>query len=85
MRIICRARNDGIVENYWDDGVPFLIRKCRDKEGHGAIYVLNATPVSGDIIGQQWSNKDKHIQNMMSNVIIYVSNVLISKRKKENS
>lgn len=85
MRIICRARNDGIVENYWDDGVPFLIRKCRDKEGHGAIYVLNATPVSGDIIGQQWSNEDKHIQNMMSNVIIYVSNVLISKRKKENS
>lgn len=84
MRLICRARSDGIVENYWDDGVPFLIRKGRDKEGNGAVYILNATPVSNDIIEQQWKYKDKHIQHMVSNAIIYVSNVIMSKRNQKN-
>ena len=85
MRLVCCARKDGIVENYWDDGIPFLIRKGRDKEGHGAIYILNATPVSNDIIEQQWKYNDKHIQRMISNAIVYVSNVIISMRSVKES
>ena len=84
MRAICRGRKDGIIESYWDDGVPFLVRKGRSKDGKGAIYILNATPVSSDIFAEQWSSHDKRVQHLISNAIIYISNVLISKRNQRN-
>ena len=82
MRQICKARDDGVVESYWDDGYPFAISKKATKD-EGGIVVLNAIPVSSDIIPGQWSKANKSMTRLLVSSIVSVASVVYSRRNKE--
>ncbi|OHS93942.1 hypothetical protein TRFO_39873 [Tritrichomonas foetus] len=78
-----KARADGIVESYWNDGVPFLIKKHETGQ-NGAIYVLNATPCSVEVISDQWEGNDNSIIRLFGNVVVSSANYITLPNKKCN-
>ena len=72
MRILGKTSKSGKTETYWDDGIPFLI-SLPQKANMGLIYVLNASPVSSQIIPQQWGGQDKAIFTLLVNTIVNVA------------
>ena len=73
MRMLFDARRGSIVVAQWEDGVPFIVKKPKS-EKRGGIVVINGTPVSSDIIPEQWSKHDKNMSRLLTNAIVSVSN-----------
>ena len=81
MRMLFNAKHCAEVLSRWDDGVPFIIRQNRT-EKRGGIVVFNATPVSSDIIPEQWTRHDKSMAKVLTDAIVSVANLCYSKQSK---
>lgn len=81
MRILCKPKEGAIVEKYWNDGIPLIIRQHSHHNGCGSIFVFNAIPVSNNIISDQWEADNKCMLHIFGNAIISVANTVSSRRK----
>ena len=72
MRLICKAKKCGEVKEYWDDGIPYLIKK-KSIEKNGTIYVLNALPCDSTIIPNQWDGNNQFYIELFGNLIVSAS------------
>jgi hypothetical protein len=79
MRVICQARDDGMVITTWNDGIPLVIQRQHNKE-EGGISVFNAIPVSNEIIRDQWSPSNKTMIRPLVSAIISVASEVRSRR-----
>lgn len=82
MRELCKERDDGVVDSFWDDGYPFIILKKASKD-EGGIVVFNAIPVSSEIIPGQWSKTNKSVTRLLVSSIVSVASVVYSRRSKD--
>lgn len=81
MRLLFKAKANTAVISQWDDGVPFIVSQWKTQK-RGGIVVFNATPVSSDVIPQQWSKHDKSMGRLIVNAIVSVASICFSKNKR---
>jgi len=77
MRLLCKAKDYTEITTVWDDSVPFIVATPPNNMG-GRIVVFNATPVSSDIIPDQWSKNDKSMVRLLADAVVSVANKVVS-------